>query len=538
MYPLRVADARVNPAKISFIARLESGPAQTPSPWEAFGGPDFSDWLLKFWAKCGMVFQGMRRPDLRYVGPGCWELPRQGNMKSAARIYATEEMLDSVYEDRVHMQLANVASLPGIVGPAMAMPDFHWGYGFPIGGVAAFDLDEGVISPGGVGYDINCGVRLLATGLELKEVNRRLRELVEQLFRDVPTGVGSSGVLSVSQRELEDVVRQGARWAVGRGYGSESDLEFIEEGGMMRETNVEAVTPRSWKRGKEQLGTLGSGNHFLEIGYVDEVYDFKAAEAFGLRENQVTLMVHCGSRGFGYQICDDYLKEMAHTGEKYGIEIPERQLVCAPFKSEEGQAYFHAMNCAVNYAFANRQVIASLAGRALKKALGLSDAELGLRTVYEVAHNIAKVETHTYEEQSRRLCVHRKGATRAFAAGHEEVPSRYRAIGQPVLVPGDMGRASYVVCGTEKAMKSTFGSSCHGAGRRMSRTRAEKSAHGRDIAAELLKRGVVVRGQSRKTLAEELPEAYKDVSQVVEACKTAGIATKVVRLRPIGCVKG
>lgn len=478
------------------------------------------------------------KPELRYVGPGCWELPRQGDMKTAARIYATEEMLDSIYEDRVHMQLANVASLPGLVGPAMAMPDFHWGYGFPIGGVAAFDLEEGVISPGGVGYDINCGVRLLSTRLEAKEVSPRLRDVVEQLFRDVPTGVGSSGVLSVSQRELEEVVRQGARWAVGRGFGSESDLEFIEEGGTMDRVDTEAVTPRSWKRGQEQLGTLGSGNHFLEIGYVEEVYDFKAAEAFGLRENQVTLMLHCGSRGFGYQICDDYLREMESTGEKYGIMIPERQLVCAPFKSEEGQAYYQAMNCAVNYAFANRQVIAGLAGRALKKALGVSDEDLGLRTVYEVAHNIAKVETHLWEGQNRQLCVHRKGATRAFAAGNPEVPERYRAIGQPVLVPGDMGRSSYVLCGTDKAMKQTFGSTCHGAGRRMSRTRAEKSAQGRDIEAELLKKGIVVRGQSRKTLAEELPEAYKDVSQVVEACKTAGLVSKVVRLRPLGCVKG
>lgn len=478
--------------------------------------------------------------ELRYVGPSCWEYPKQEGMRTPARIYADEEMLEDIYTDKTYRQVANVACLPGIVGPAMAMPDIHWGYGFPIGGVAAFDLDEGIISPGGVGYDINCGVRLLATELEIKQITPMIKQVVDQLFNDIPTGVGSVGALSVSEAELESVVQQGADWAVEHGYGTENDLEYIEEKGVIKEADIATVTPRSWKRGLEQLGTLGSGNHFLEIGYVDEVFDPKAAEAFGLKKAQVTLMIHCGSRGFGYQICNDYLGKIGQACAKYGITIPDRQLVCAPFKSPEGQQYYHAMNCAINYAFANRQVIATLAARALQKALGISAEELGIRTVYEVAHNIAKVETHTYEGKVRKLCVHRKGATRAYAAsaGPGFIPSRYQAIGQPVLVPGDMGRCSYVLLGTEKAMMSTFGSACHGAGRRMSRIRAEKSAHGRDIAAELAGKGVTVRGQSRKTLAEELPEAYKDVSMVVDACAKSGIASKVARIRPLGCIKG
>lgn len=475
---------------------------------------------------------------LEKVGDALWQIPAQGGMLVPARIYATEDMLGLIQKDNAAAQAVNVAHLPGIVKASLAMPDIHWGYGFPIGGVAAFDSRDGVISPGGVGYDINCGVRLMVTQLTRKDVQPHIRKIVDELFARVPTGVGGSGVLSTSRDQLREVVAKGARWAVEKGMGSGGDLEHIEERGCMPEADPKHVSPRAWERGLEQLGTLGSGNHFLEVGYVDEIYNPEAARVLGLEEGRITVIIHCGSRGFGYQVCDDYLKVMDRSVRKYKIELPDRQLACAPIRSEEGQAYLGAMRCAINYAFANRQVIAHHAGVALARALGINSSQLGLGTVYEVAHNIAKFETHEIDGIVRQLCVHRKGATRAFAPGRPEVPQDYRGIGQPVLIPGDMGRYSYVLTGTVRAMEDSFGSTCHGAGRAMSRVKAKEVARGRNITRELEDQGIIVRGQSRNTMDEELPEAYKDVGNVVDACSLAGISNKVARLRPLGCIKG
>ncbi|HOK76629.1 MAG TPA: RtcB family protein [Verrucomicrobiota bacterium] len=476
--------------------------------------------------------------EFERVGPALWEIPKTGEMQVPARIYATAEMMESIRSDPAAQQAANVACMQGIVGASLAMPDIHWGYGFPIGGVAAFDAKDGVVSPGGVGYDINCGVRLMASKLTRAEVLPRLRELVNQLFRDIPTGVGAEGSVSVNVEELRRVVVEGAAWAVRNGLGSESDLEFIEERGCIRGADPAHVSARAWERGREQLGTLGSGNHFLEVGYVEEIYDPEQAAVLGLFKDQVTVIIHCGSRGFGYQICDDYLTVMDRAARKYGMKLPDRQLACAPIQSPEGQAYLGAMQCAINYAFANRETIAHHARLAFAKALHTRPEEVGLRTVYEIAHNIAKFETHVVDGKERRLCVHRKGATRAFPAGHPEIPDQYRAIGQPVLIPGDMGRYSFVLTGTAKAMEETFGSTCHGAGRMLSRNQAKHAAKGRDVIRELESKGVIVRGQSRKSVDEEIPEAYKDVTDVVEACELAGISHKVAKLRPMCCIKG
>jgi len=476
--------------------------------------------------------------QLRRVGDCVWEIPATGKMRVPVRIYASEEMLDRIVADNAPQQAVNVAHLPGIVGASLAMPDMHWGYGFPIGGVAAFTMEDGVISPGGVGYDINCGVRLIATGLTKDEVKPRLNTLLNRLFHDIPSGVGSAGALKVSRKELEQVAVEGAAWAVARGFGSPTDLERIEERGRMAGADPAHVSERAWQRGQEQIGTLGSGNHFLEIGYVDAVYDEQAAAVLGLKLEQVTVIIHCGSRGYGYQICDDYLAVMDKAAKKYGLELPDRQLACAPLSSPEAVAYLAAMNCAINYAFANRQVIVHHAAAAFEKVFNRSREDLGLRTVYEVGHNLAKLETHNIGGKLRKVCVHRKGATRAFAPGSPDIPDCYRQIGQPVLIPGDMGRYSYVLTGTQKAMEETFGSTCHGAGRAMSRNQAIKVARGRNIAAELGRQDILVIGQSRKTLEEEIPEAYKDVSVVVDACARAGISNKVCRLRPLGCIKG
>ena len=475
---------------------------------------------------------------LRRIHDYLWEIPPSGGMRVPARIYATREMLDRMSEDQAPQQAANVATLPGIIRASLAMPDIHWGYGFPIGGVAAFDLDEGVISPGGVGYDINCGVRLMATRLRADEARPRLRELVEELYRRVPTGVGSSGALRVTRSELRKVAVEGSGWSVAHGFGSETDREFTEEHGCVAGAEPERVSDRAWERGLEQLGTLGSGNHFLEVGCVEEIFDEEAAQALGLFLGQVTVIIHCGSRGFGYQVCDDYLGVMDSAVRKHKIKLPDRQLACAPLRSEEARRYLGAMRCAINYAFANRQVIAHNTRLAFERALALSPGEIGLRTVYEVAHNIAKMERHQVNGGEQEVCVHRKGATRAFAAGHPEVPARYRAVGQPVLIPGDMGRYSFVLVGTERAMQETFGSTCHGAGRAMSRHKAKRTARGRNITRELEDKGIVVKGQSWRTIAEEIPEAYKDVAEVVETCALAGISKKVARLHPLGCIKG
>ena len=472
------------------------------------------------------------------AAPCVWEIEPTGKMRVPGRIYATRRMLRTTFQGNAPEQVVNVAQLPGIVGASMAMPDIHWGYGFPIGGVAAFDAAEGVVSPGGVGYDINCGVRLMATRLGRKDVQAVMGRIVDEMFERVPSGVGAAGSVKAGRGDLAAVARRGAKWAVEKGFGSENDLEYIEENGAMRDAAPETVSERAWQRAAVQLGTLGSGNHFIEIGYVEEVYDSDAAGVLGLAPETVTVTVHCGSRGFGHQICEDALGVMDRAAGKYGIDLPERQLSCAPLRSDEGRRYLGAMRCAVNYAFANRQIIAHRASEALQSALGASAAEIGLRTVYEVAHNIAKMETHTIDGRERELCVHRKGATRAFAGDRAGVPSKYRGIGQPVLIPGDMGRYSYVLTGTESAMRQTFGSACHGAGRRLSRRRSAKESRGRNIARELSERGITVRCESRRTLAEEVSEAYKDVSDVVEVCETAGLSHSVARIRPLGCVKG
>jgi len=459
-------------------------------------------------------------------------------MRVPVRIYARASMLDRLLADAAPEQAVNVACLPGIVRASLAMPDMHWGYGFPIGGVAAFDMDEGVVSPGGVGYDINCGVRLMACSLKREDIQSRVQSLMTALFRAVPTGVGSSGAIRADRKALVRLAVEGARWSVAQGYGTEGDLAHVEEGGCMEGADPGTVSDKAWERGAGQVGTLGSGNHFLEVGYVSEVYDADLARPLGIEADTVTVTIHCGSRGFGHQVCDDFLAVMDRAARHYGIALPDRQLACAPIASPEGQRYLKAMRCAVNYAFANRQAIAHLVRECMARNLGVGQESLRLRTVYEVAHNIAKIERHRVEGRERMLCVHRKGATRAFGPGHEAVPSDYRAIGQPVLVPGDMGRCSYVLVGAEAAMRETFGSACHGAGRLMSRHQALRRAQGRNLIRELAEQGVVVQAQDRRTIGEEMPEAYKDVSEVVDSCVEAGLARKVVQLRPIGCIKG
>ncbi|MFQ5823160.1 MAG: RtcB family protein [bacterium] len=475
---------------------------------------------------------------MRQVTDFLWEIPKEGKMRVPALIYATDKMIDAIRSDNAPEQAANVAHLPGIVKFSLAMPDIHWGYGFPIGGVAAFDINKGVISPGGVGYDINCGVRLMTSKLSRQEIQPKIKELVTSLFQHVPTGVGARGKLRVTQEVEKKVILEGAVWAVKNGYGPKEDLEYIEENGRMEGANPSVVSRKALERGQAQLGTLGSGNHFLEVGYVAEIYDDEAAKVLGLELDQVTVIIHCGSRGFGHQICDDYITVMNKAVLKYGIELPDRQLCCAPINSPEGQEYLQAMRCAVNYAFANRQVIAAWTREAFEDTLQMSPKEIGLRIVYEVAHNIAKIETHKVDGKEMKLCVHRKGATRAFAPGSAEIPEAYKIIGQPVLIPGDMGRYSYVLVGSEGAMNNTFGSTCHGAGRAMSRNKAKKTAKGRAIVRELEDKGIYVKASSHRTIDEEISEAYKDVANVVDACQLAGISKKVVKLVPLGCIKG
>jgi tRNA-splicing ligase RtcB len=476
---------------------------------------------------------------LRRTGRWTWELPVTGGMLVPGRVYADESLIEALTGDGSLNQVANVAHLPGIICCSLAMPDIHFGYGFPIGGVAAFEVEQGVVSPGGVGYDINCGVRLLATDLDLADIRDKVKPLVDQLFRDVPAGVGSRGAITkLSRSEMEQLLAEGAAWAVKRGYGSAEDLDHTESSGTLPGADPGAVSERAYTRGQDQVGTLGSGNHFLEVQTVDEIFDREAAAAYGLHKGQITIMIHCGSRGLGYQICDDYLSVMADASRRYGIHLPDRQLICAPVSSPEGRSYLAAMACAANYAWANRQMIKHLAEGALLHALHTSPKELNLRLVYDVAHNIAKLETHDVDGRQVQACVHRKGATRAFGPGRPETPADYRQVGQPVLIPGDMGTASYVCKGTAQALAETFGSTCHGAGRVLSRSQALKRAKGRSIARELAEAGIVVRSQGQKTLGEEMPEAYKDVEEVVRVMDGAGISPRVARLRPLGVVKG
>ena len=478
-------------------------------------------------------------PTLIKSGEVTWDLPRTGAMRVPGRVFADDVLLEDVLSDGSLSQVRNVACLPGIVGRSLAMPDIHFGYGFAIGGVAAFSVAEGVVSPGGVGYDINCGVRLLATDLTLEDVRGRVEPTIAQLLRDVPAGVGSSGAITkLSRQELEQVLTTGAAWAVEQGFGEPHDLEHTEAGGRLPGADPARVSPRALARGADQVGTLGSGNHFLELQVVEEVFDPTAASTFGLHENAVTLMIHCGSRGLGYQVCDDYLAVMDKAARTYGIALPDRQLACVPVESEEGQAYLSAMACAANYAWANRQMLMHLVKEALAAALSRPVQELGVRLVYDVAHNIAKLEEHEVNGERVAVCVHRKGATRAFGPRSEELPPAFRAVGQPVLIPGDMGTASFVCRGTDVAMRETFGSTCHGAGRVLSRSQALKRAKGRSIDRELADRGILVRARGRKTLGEEMPEAYKDVDRVVAVMDRAGISPRVARLRPLGVIKG
>jgi len=467
-----------------------------------------------------------------------WEIPVTGKMRVPGIVYADDSILEGKEQNEPLQQVANVAALPGIVKASLAMPDIHWGYGFPIGGVAAFDWEEGVISPGGVGYDINCGVRLATTTLLKGDIATRLEDLVNALYRHIPSGVGSTGSIHLSVNEEKKVLRQGSRWAVFQGYGEAADVAHTEENGCMENADPDMVSQRAMERGRKQLGTLGSGNHFLEVGFVDTVYDETVARAFGLFEGQVTLILHSGSRGLGYQICDDFLVRMTKSSKKYAFDLPDRQLVCAPLRSEEGTAYFNAMACAANYAWANRQILLHRSREVFYRVLGVSPRDLAMHLVYDVSHNIAKKETHVVDGKSRVVCVHRKGATRSFPPGHPELSPAYRAVGQPILIPGDMGRASFVLVGTQAAMEETFGSTCHGAGRVLSRKAAMKKSKGRSIQRELEDQGILVRWTGRGTLAEEMPEAYKDVSKVVEVVHGAGISRKVARLKPLAVVKG
>jgi tRNA-splicing ligase RtcB len=467
-----------------------------------------------------------------------WLIPQTGAMRVPGIIFANEKIRSLLASDESPKQVANVAQLPGIVNFSLAMPDVHWGYGFPIGGVAAFDLDDGIISPGGVGYDINCGCRLLVVDLTLADIQERLSDLTLSLFENIPTGVGSTGRIKLSAKDQKKVLEEGAGWAIKNGFGSSSDLETTEDGGCIEGADPEQVSARALERGRDQLGTLGSGNHFLEIEVVEEIFDEGAAQAFGLRKGQVAVMIHTGSRGLGYQICDDYLALMVKKQSETGIVLPDRQLACTPLNSPRGKHYLAAMACAANYAWANRQILMHLTREVFEKTLRLSPRELKMRLVYDVCHNIAKIETFMIHGRSKKLCVHRKGATRAYPAGHEAIPLCYRPVGQPVLIPGDMGSGSYVLVGQEKALKETFGSACHGAGRVMSRTEAVKKSRGRSISRELADRGVLVMAESKGTLGEEMPEAYKNLDEVVDVMHAAGIAKKVARLKSVACIKG
>ena len=480
------------------------------------------------------------KKDLKQVEEYVYEIPKsfRPDMRVPARLYADEELLEAALGDRSMKQLINTATLPGVVKYTLAMPDIHQGYGPPIGGVIPLRASDGVISPGAVGYDINCGVRLLRSNILAKKVKSIMDDIVNALFRGVPSGVGRGGDVRLSHRDMNDVLEKGSAWAVSQGYGTKDDLEHTEERGGMAGAEARAVSKRAKKRGSGQLGTLGSGNHFIEVGEVEAIYDQEVADAFGLFEGQMVVWVHSGSRGLGHQVCTDYVRDLQQAVHKYGIKLPDRELVCAPFDSPEGRDYFAAMAGAANYAWANRQVLAYRVRRILDDVLAGLVKDRRLTLVYDVTHNIAKVEEYPIDGKNTKLVIHRKGATRAFGPGMKDVPANYREVGQPVLIPGDLGTASYVLVGTAEAMKKTFGTSCHGAGRVMSRRAAKKKIRGQELQQELAKRGIVVRGGSMAGLAEEAPAAYKDVDRVVNVMHSTGIARKVARVVPWGVIKG
>lgn len=467
-----------------------------------------------------------------------WIIPKSGNMRVPGMVFASPSLLKEIEKEESLKQVANVATLPGIVKYSLAMPDIHWGYGFPIGGVAAFEMNEGIVSPGGVGYDINCGCRMMSTRLNYQDIKNDIKRLTQALFQNIPTGVGSRGHVKISGGDEKKVALEGARWTVEKGFGEYGDLERTEDGGRMEGADPDVISERALKRGLDQLGTLGSGNHFLEIQVVETVFNHEIAQTFNLVEGQIVVLIHSGSRGFGHQICDDFLKDMDRYIMLTGMNLPDRQLACAPIKSDLGRRYLSAMACAANYAWANRQILMHLTRETFQKALSISPKELGMRLLYDVCHNIAKIENHVVDGKEITLCVHRKGATRALPPGDPLLPLIYKNTGQPVLIPGDMGTESFVLAGAKASMELSFGSSCHGAGRVLSRHQAVKKAKGRAINRELEDKGIFVQSRGKRTLKEEISEAYKDVSQVVDVVHNAGLAIKVARMRPLGVIKG
>lgn len=466
-----------------------------------------------------------------------WEIKKTGNMKVPVHVYAKENVLELMKRDRTFNQISNVASLPGIINKAMVMPDGHEGYGFPIGGVAAFDMEEGIISPGGVGFDINCGVRLIATNLTKKDVIPLKKKLVDELYSEIPSGVGSKSRLRFNTNELHEAVTNGVNWAIEKGYGTKTDATHCEEDGCMQGADFEALSEKAIKRGKPQFGTLGAGNHFLEIDVVQDILDTDVANKFNLRQDQVVVQIHSGSRGFGHQICSDSIQDLRKAVKKYDLQISDPQLVCAPLGSDEADKYIKAMKCAVNYAFINRHMMMHWTRHVFDKVFGKDTSE-DMKLVYDVCHNIAKFEKHKVNGKMQDLCIHRKGATRAFAKGREELPNDYINVGQPVLIPGSMGTSSYVLVGQEYAMENTWGSTCHGAGRVMSRKGAITKLKGRNLKNELMNKGIYVKSSSDEMLLEEAPDAYKNIDDVISSVQTAGISRPVARMVPIGVVKG
>jgi tRNA-splicing ligase RtcB len=482
----------------------------------------------------------MSEVNLEKIDDFRWRIPKsyKPGMRVDGIIYADEKLLKDIRQDKAIEQVANVAFLPGIVKTSLAMPDIHWGYGFPIGGVAATDIEDGgVVSPGGVGFDINCGVRLLKTNLQFEEVQDRLKELTYALFSDIPSGVGAKGDIRVGAKEEKEILIKGARWAVDKGFGTQDDLDCTEEQGAISGADPAAVSERAYERGKAQSGTLGSGNHFLEVQVIDQLYERDACDELGLDLGQITVMIHSGSRGFGYQVCEDYTRSLVHCLAKYYINVPDRQLASAPVNSAEGKAYLGAMKCAANYAWANRQCLMHLARLAFEKIFKLSWQKLGMFLIYDVAHNIAKIEKHMVDGQEKTLCVHRKGATRSIPPGHPALPQKYKKLGQPVIIPGDMGRNSYLLAGLEGASE-TFYSACHGAGRLKSRTASARSVNADTLLKELGSQGIIVKASGRATVVEEAPSAYKNVNDVVNVVHNAGLAKRICRMRPLGVIKG
>ncbi len=476
----------------------------------------------------------------RKIGENQYQIDADSNsgMRVPVRIYADEPLLQKMLTDRTIMQAKNVASIPGIVGQSIVLPDGHEGYGFPVGGVAAMDAEEGMISPGGVGYDINCGVRLLRSNLTEKDVRSKLKELVTDLFSSIPSGVGSKGSVRLSPSELDEVLVKGVNWAIDNGYGTNDDADVCEENGQIQNADPNKVSDKARKRGAPQLGSLGSGNHFLEVQKVSEIHDEEAATRMGLKEGTITVLIHCGSRGFGHQVCSDYLRVAEQAMDKYDIHLPDRELACVPNNSEEGESYRAAMFAALNFAWSNRQMITHWTRKSIERVFNQTEADLDMKLVYDVAHNIAKVEKHKVDGKERKVVVHRKGATRAFPANRDEIPFKYRDLGQPVLVPGSMGTASWVLLGQPNSMDLSFGSTAHGAGRTMSRTKARRNFSEEDVKKSLNDKGIFIKALTRDGVVEETPQAYKDVDAVVNVSHNLGIATKVAKLIPIGVIKG